>query len=179
MKKLWFPVAVGLFLIALVTMFAMVIPGVAHAETRRIGDVSYKFNLVGPNDKIVVHAVDDPKIDGIVCVWSTAQTGGITGAVGLATDPNEASLACRQVGEIRFKAKFAKEENITKESRNWTSFRTMQVVRMCDEKTNMLIYLVYSDEIINGFPKNAISAVPIQPWGNGSAKVASCKDYLK
>ncbi len=158
-----------------IVLFAVGFVTKAHSETREVGDVGYKFNLVGPNDKIVVVAVEDPKVEGVTCFWSTARTGGISGAMGLATDPNEASLACRQIGPIRFKDKFSKVENIAKESRNWTSFRTMQVVRMCDDKTNTLVYLVYTDEIVHGFPKNSLSVVPL-----GLDKDSSfCKANLK
>ena len=147
--------------------------GTAVAETYRVGEVTYRnptsnivsFGLIA-GDKLLIDSVDDPKVSGVTCWWSRAQTGGVKGAVGLAEDPSDVSLACRQVGPIKFKEKFAARENVAKESRNWTSFKTMQVVRFCDERTNTLVYLVFSDHVLEGSPKNAISAVPMQPWGN-------------
>ena len=126
---------------------AVLISGPARAQTKPqvVGEVSYAINYLTPNDKIKVHSVADPKVAGVVCWWSAAQKGGVSGALGMATDPNEASLACRQVGEIKIVEKFAATENIAKASRNWTSFRSMQVVRMCDVVNNTLTYLVYTD----------------------------------
>ena len=43
-------------------------------------------------------------------------------------------------------------------------FKKLQVVRFYDAKRNALVYLTYSDKIVDGSPKNAISAVPIMPW---------------
>lgn len=160
---------------AILTLALIGVSTVAFART--VGEVSVKFNLVGPNDKIVVESLKDPKIEGIVCHWSKVTLGGISGAMGMATDPSDASLACRQIGPIRFVERFSKQENIAKESRNFFSFKTMQVVRMCDAESNVLIYLVYSDKIIDGSPKNSVSSVPIQPWGDKSA--VKCGDNIK
>ena len=145
-----------------VALSVMLLPGLALAET--IGEVSTVFKWLGPNDKIVVEAFDDPKVDGVTCYLSRAKTGGVKGGLGLAEDRAEASLACRQVGPITFKGKLEDGEEVFKE-RTSLVFKTMQVVRFFDEQRNTLVYLVYSDRVIKGSPQNAVTAIPILPWG--------------
>lgn len=132
----------------------------AAAET--IGSVGYKFKWVGPNDKIVVEAFDDPDVAGVACYLSRADIGGISGAMGLAENPSDVSLACRQVGPIdpAAVAKLKDKEEVFSQ-RTSIIFKSTQVVRMVDRKRNVLIYLTYSDKIIEGSPKNAISVVPV------------------
>lgn len=151
MNKLLKPLAAALALLA---------TGV-QAET--IGEVSTVFKLLGPNHKIVVEAFDDPKVEGVTCYLSRAKTGGIKGGLGLAEDRAEASIACRQVGPIRFSEELKDGEEVFKE-RTSLVFKTMQVVRFFDESRNALVYLVYSDRIIEGSPQNAVTAIPILPW---------------
>ncbi len=139
----------------------MVLPLLASAE--KIGEVSTVFKFVGPNDKIVVEAFDDPKVAGVTCYLSRAKTGGVKGGLGLAEDRAEASIACRQVGAISFTAELEEGEEVFRE-RTSLVFKTMQVVRFFDRKRNTLIYLVYSDRIIEGSPQNAVTAIPILPW---------------
>jgi CreA protein len=130
----------------------------AHGET--VGEVSTVFKLVGPNHKIVVDAYDDPKVDGVACYLSRARTGGIKGALGVAEDKAEASVACRQVGEIRFKGNLPQQEEVFNE-RASIMFKRVRVVRMVDAKRNALVYLVYSDRVIEGSPQNSVTAVPL------------------
>ena len=137
------------------------LPVLVQAE--EIGEVSTVFKWMGPNDKIVVEAFDDPKVDGVTCYLSRAKTGGIKGGLGLAEDRAEASIACRQVGPIRFAGGLKDGEEVFKE-RTSLVFKTMQVVRFFDEKRNTLVYLVYSDRVIEGSPQNAVTAIPIRPW---------------
>jgi CreA protein len=139
----------------------LALPLLAAAE--QIGEVSTVFKWVGPNDKIVVEAFDDPKVAGVTCYLSRAKTGGVKGGLGLAEDRAEASIACRQVGPIRFKAELKEGEEVFRE-RTSLVFKTMQVVRFFDEKRNALVYLVYSDRVIEGSPQNAVTAIPIMPW---------------
>jgi len=134
-----------------------------YASAEEIGEVSTVFKWMGPNDKIVVEAFDDPKVAGVTCYLSRAKTGGVKGGLGLAEDRAEASLACRQVGPIRFKAELEEGEEVFRE-RTSLVFKTMQVVRFFDEKRNTLVYLVYSDRVIEGSPQNAVTAIPILPW---------------
>lgn len=129
-----------------------------HAE--QVGEVSTVFKFIGPNHKIVVEAYDDPKVSGVVCYLSRAKTGGISGAIGIAEDKADASVACRQVGEIRFNGSLPKQEEVFSE-RASILFKRVQVVRMVDTKRNALIYLVYSDRLIEGSPQNSVTAVPL------------------
>ena len=115
------------------------------------------------NDRIVVEAFDDPKVDGVTCYLSRAKTGGVKGGLGLAEDRAEASIACRQVGPIRFKGELKDGDEVFKE-RTSLVFKTMQVVRFLDKKRNTLVYLVYSDRLIEGSPQTAVTAIPILPW---------------
>ena len=126
-----------------------------------IGAVSTVFKMLGPNDKIVVEAFDDPKVEGVTCYLSRAKKGGVKGGLGVAEDPSDASIACRQVGPIRFKEKIKDGDEVFKKDTSLL-FKSMQVVRFHDVKRDVLVYLVYSDRIIEGSPKNSISAVPIQ-----------------
>ncbi|EKM97289.1 CreA family protein [Stutzerimonas degradans] len=135
--------------------------GLAMAE--EIGSVDTVFKWLGPNHKIVVEAFDDPKVAGVTCYLSRAKTGGIKGGLGLAEDRAEASIACRQVGPIRFAEKLEDGEVVFKE-RTSLVFKTMQVVRFFDESRNTLVYLVYSDRVIEGSPQNAVTAIPVLPW---------------
>ena len=139
----------------------LALPLVVQAE--EIGEVSTVFKWVGPNDKIVVEAFDDPKVEGVTCYLSRAKTGGVKGGLGLAEERAEASIACRQVGPIRFTGKLKDGEEVFKE-RTSLVFKTMQVVRFFDQKRNTLVYLVYSDRVIEGSPQNAVTAIPILPW---------------
>lgn len=130
----------------------------AHAE--QVGEVSTVFKFIGPNHKIVVEAYDDPRVSGVVCYLSRARTGGISGAIGIAEDKADASVACRQVGEIRFNGSLPRQEEVFSE-RASILFKRVQVVRMVDTKRNALIYLVYSDRLIEGSPQNSVTAVPL------------------
>lgn len=129
----------------------------------QIGEVSTVFKWLGPNDKIVVEAFDDPEVEGVTCYLSRAQTGGIKGGLGLAEDRSEASIACRQVGPIRFVGELEEDEEVFRE-RTSLVFKTLQVVRFFDRSRNTLVYLVYSDRVIEGSPQNSVTAIPILPW---------------
>jgi len=129
-----------------------------HAE--EIGSVDTAFKLIGPDHKVVVEAFDDPAVDGVSCYVSRAKTGGIKGAVGLAKDPSRFSIACRQVGPIKFREALRQQEEVFKESASFI-FKHVRVVRIVDAKRNALTYLTYSDKIIEGSPDNAITAVAV------------------
>ena len=142
-------------------MMGLALPGLAAAE--EIGAVDTVFKWLGPNHKIVVEAFDDPMVDGVTCYLSRAKTGGIKGGLGLAEDRAEASIACRQVGPIRIKGKL-KDGDVVFKERTSLVFKTMQVVRFFDESRNALVYLVYSDRVIEGSPQKAVTAITILPW---------------
>ena len=130
-----------------------------HAEP--IGSVSTVFKLIGANDKIVVEAYDDPKVKGVACYVSRAKTGGVKGSLGLAEDKSEASIACRQVGPISFAQPLSEQEEVFSE-RISLVFKKLRIVRMVDRKRNALVYLTYSDRLIEGSPQNAVTAVAVE-----------------
>lgn len=130
------------------------------ARAERVGEVDTVFKLIGPDHKIVVEVFDDPKVTGVSCYLSRARTGGIKGALGIAEDKAEASVACRQVGDIRFNGPVPKQEEVFTE-RASILFKQVRVVRMADTRRNALVYLVYSDRLIEGSPQNSVTAVPV------------------
>lgn len=130
------------------------------AQAEPIGEVDTVFKWIGPDHKIVVDAYDDPRVGGITCYVSRAKTGGIKGAVGLAEDKSEASIACRQVGPISFDGPLPTQEEVFSE-RISLIFKRLRVVRMVDTRRNALVYLTYSERVIEGSPQNAVSAVPV------------------
>lgn len=162
MRKTWPQLGVAL---------PLVIASLAFSQTsmaEEIGHVDTNFKWLGPDDKIVVEAFDDPRVPGITCYISRAKTGGISGAVGVAEDTADASIACRQTGPVslsdEIRAGKSDGEQVFKK-RTSLVFKSMQVVRFYDAKRNTLVYLVYSDRVIEGSPKNSVTAVPIrQPF---------------
>jgi CreA protein len=129
----------------------------------QIGSVNYRFKWLGPSDKIVVQAFDDPDVPGVTCYISRAETGGLKGMVGLAENAAKASLACRQIGPIDPVAvRKLKDDEEVFSARASAVFTTTQVVRFYDEKRAVLVYLTYTDRIVDGSPENAISIVPVR-----------------
>jgi CreA protein len=135
----------------------------SRPERGTTGAVSTKFRFLGPNDKIVVDGFDDPKVQGVACHLSRAQTGGIKGGLGVAEDTSDASIACRQVGPIKITGELKDGEQVFDERRSLV-FKRLQVVRFFDRERNVLVYVSYSDRVIEGSPKNSISTVPIMAW---------------
>ena len=144
------------------TMTAMVLVGTS-AIAEQVGEVDTAFKLLGANHKIIVEAFDDPKIEGVSCFVSRAKTGGISGSLGLAEDTSDASIACRQTGPITVQDGMEDGEEVFGR-RSSILFKRLQVVRFFDESRNTLVYLSYSDKLIDGSPKNSLSAVVIRPW---------------
>lgn len=125
-----------------------------------IGSVDTVFKFIGPDHKIVVEAYDDPKVTGVTCYVSRAKTGGISGALGLAEDRSEASIACRQTGSISFAKPIEQQEEMFNERISFI-FKKLRVVRMVDTKRNALVYLTYADRVIEGSPQNSVTAVTV------------------
>ena len=142
----------------LVAVAVLALPVMAAAQS--VGEVDTVFKLIGPDHKIVVDAHDDPKVKGVTCYVSRAKTGGLKGAVGLAEDKSEASIACRQVGPITFAQPLAQQEEVFTE-RISLVFKKIRIVRMVDKACNTLVYLTYSDRVIEGSPQNSISVVAV------------------
>ena len=135
------------------------------------------FKLLTPNDKLATYGVDDPEIEGVACHFTVPEKGGIKGWLGVAEEVSDISLACRQTGPIRFKEKMKQGEDMFKQRRS-LFFKKMQIVRGCDVKRNVLVYMVYSDRVIEGSPKNSTSSVPIMPWGASDTAVQKCGDFI-
>ena len=133
-------------------------------RAEEIGEVTTAWRLLGANHRSVVEAFDDPEVEGVSCFVSRARTGGISGSLGLAEDTSDASIACRQVGPISFEADDLEEGEEVFGQRTSILFKRVQVVRFFDQDRNTLVYLTYSDRLIDGSPKNAISAVVIRDW---------------
>lgn len=144
-----------------IAIFLLLLVG-APALAEDIGSVGYRFKWIGPNDKIAVEAFDDPDVAGITCYISRARTGGIKGALGLAEDPPYASISCHQVGPVdRNKLGTLRSPQEVFSERASLIFKTTQVVRFWDAKRQALVYLSYTDRIIEGSPQNSISVVPL------------------
>jgi len=138
---------------------------------------STTFRLLSPNDKLAVYGDDDPLVEGVACHFTQPERGGYAGALGLAEQTSDISLACRQYGAIKIKQKFSQGDVVFAERRS-LFFKRMQIVRGCDVKRNILVYLAFTDKLIDGSPKNSTSSVPIQPWGADS-QAPKCSDYLQ
>ena len=134
-----------------------------NAQAEEIGCITTAWKLIGANHKVCVQAYDDPKVPGVACHISQARTGGIAGAFGVAEDPSNFSISCRQVGPISISDKLPKEETAFSEGTS-LFFKETKVTRIFDEKRNTLVYVAISRKLIEGAPANSISTVPVMPW---------------
>ena len=133
----------------------------AHAASgEKIGTVDTAFQWIGRDHDIIVEAYDDPGVNGVTCYVSRARVGGIKGTLGLAEDRAEASIACRQVGPLSFPEPLKKQEEVFSE-RMSLLFKRLRIVRMVDAPRNTLVYLTYSDKLVDGSPQNSVTAVPV------------------
>jgi CreA protein len=135
------------------------------------------FKLLSPNDKLATYGLDDPEVEGVACHFTVPEKGGYKGWLGLAEEVSDISLACRQVGPIRFRDKMEQGEDMFRKRRS-LFFKKMQIVRGCDAKRNVLVYMDYSDRLIEGSPKNSTSSVPIMPWGAADTAIQKCGDFV-
>jgi CreA protein len=167
----------------LAVLFTLLLVPVALSPARAADepDLIFKrstvFKWLTPNDKLATYGLDDPDVDGVACHFTVPERGGFKGWVGVAEEVSDISLACRQIGPIKIKEKFSQGEDVFRKRRS-LFFKKMQIVRGCDEKRNVLVYMVYSDRIIEGSPKNSTSSVPIMPWG-AQADVPKCADWVE
>ena len=159
MRRLGLIIAAGV--LAIVVLFGLWI--LSRPERGTTSAVSTRFRVLGPNDKIVVDGFDDPKVEGVACHISRAQTGGLKGGLGVAEDTSDASITCSQIGSIKITAQLRDGERVFDERRSLL-FKTLQVVRFFDRERNVLVYVAYSNRVIEGSPKNSISSVPIMNW---------------
>ena len=164
--------------LALALAAILVLAGAATAADQP--DLLFKrstvFKWLSPNDKLAVYGLDDPEVDGVACHFTVPERGGFKGWIGVAEEVSDISLACRQIGPIKFKQKFEQGEDVFRTRRS-LFFKKMQIVRGCDVKRNVLVYMVYSDRIIEGSPKNSTSSVPVMPWGTDT-NVPKCADWV-
>ncbi|MGJ4856546.1 CreA family protein [Labrys sp. La1] len=155
---------------------ALAVPVAAQAqEPDLIFRKSTVWKFLTPDDKLAVYGIDDPDVEGVACHFTVPEKGGLKGMFGVAEEVSDVSLACRQVGPIKFKEKFEQGALVYRQSRS-LFFKKMQVVRGCDAKRNVLVYLVYTDKLIEGSPKNSTSSVPVMPWAGEPPQ--KCADFV-
>lgn len=133
------------------------------------------WRMLSPDAKLSTYAIDDPGVEGVACYFTVPEVGGWSGWAGWADERSETSISCRQIGPITIKAKFEQGEEIYRQRRS-LFFKKMQIVRGCDVKRNVLVYLTYTDRLIEGSPQNSNSSVPIMPWGNSPAP--KCGEFV-
>jgi CreA protein len=165
-------------LAAVALVLASTSSAIAADEPDLIFRRSTVFKLLSPNDKLATYGVDDPEVAGVACHFTVPEKGGIKGSLGLAEQVSDISLACSQIGPIHFKDKMEQGGDMFRQRRS-LFFKKMQIVRGCDAKRNVLVYMVYSDRLIDGSPKNSTSSVPVMPWGQGDAAIEKCGDFVQ
>lgn len=161
---------------ALVLLALAAVPAQAADEPDLIFRRSTVFKLLSPNDKLATYGLDDPEIEGVACHFTVPEKGGYKGWLGLAEEVSDISLSCRQIAPIRFKGKLEQADDMFRQRRS-LFFKKMQIVRGCDAKRNVLVYMVYSDRLIEGSPQNSTSSVPIMPWGANDT-IQKCGDFF-
>jgi CreA protein len=166
--------------LAIAATFMTAFVAVSVARSAEEPDLIFRrstvFKWLTPNDKLATYGLDDPEVEGVACHFTVPERGGLKGWIGVAEEVSDISLSCSQVGPIRFRTKFEQGEDVFRKRRS-LFFKKMQIVRGCDVKRNVLVYMVYSDRIIEGSPKNSTSSVPIMPWG--SDPIAKCADWVQ
>jgi len=161
-------------------MLVLMLCAVPVARAADAPDLTFKkttvWKLLSPNAKLATWAIDDPEVDGVACYFTTPEKAGWASWAGVAEQLSNVSLSCRQVGPIKFKRKLAQGEDVFVQRRS-LFFKKMQIVRGCDAKRNVLVYIVYTDKIIEGSPENSTSSVPIAPWGETTPPV-KCSEWI-
>src|ERR1700691_6560446 len=153
-------------------------PALAADDPDLIFRRSTVFKWLSPNDKLATYGIDDPEVEGVACHFTVPEKGGFKGWLGLAEEVSDISLACSQIGPIHFKDKMVQGDDMFRRRRS-LFFKKMQIVRGCDAKRNVLVYMVYSDRLIDGSPKNSTSSVPIMPWGAADSAVQKCGEFIQ
>jgi CreA protein len=178
LQKLSAPLAMPVAMLLLTLILWPACTASAADEPDLIFRRSTVFKWVSPNDKLATYGVDDPEVDGVACHFTVPEKGGFKGWLGLAEEVSDISLACRQIGPIRFKDRLGQGDDMFRKRRS-LFFKKMQIVRGCDAKRNVLVYMVYSDKLIEGSPKNSTSTVPVMPWGPTDTVIQKCGDYFE
>ena len=163
-------------LAAAVVMLCAAVPALAQADDPElIFKKTTVWRLLSPDATLATYVLDDPAVEGVACYFTVPEIGGWSGWAGFAEERSETSIACRQVGPVKITAKYDQGEEIYRQRRS-LFFKKMQIVRGCDAKRNVLVYLSYTDKLIDGSPQNSTSTVPLMPWGDAPAP--KCGDYL-
>jgi CreA protein len=165
-------------LLAIVLLAAAGSPALAADDPDLIFRRSTVFKWLSPNDKLATYGIDDPEVEGVACHFTVPERGGVKGWLGIAEEVSDISLACSQTGPIHFKNKMGQGDDVFRRRRS-LFFKKMQIVRGCDAKRNVLVYMVYSDRLIEGSPKNSTSSVPIMPWGAGDTTIQKCGEFIE
>jgi CreA protein len=166
------------WLLLLAVLIFVSSPVFAADEPDLIFRRSTVFKWLSPNDKLATYGIDDPEVEGVACHFTVPERGGVKGWLGLAEEVSDISLACRQIGPILFKNKLGQGDDMFRQRRS-LFFKKMQIVRGCDAKRNVLVYMVYSDKLIEGSPKNSTSSVPIMPWGAADTTIQKCGEFIQ
>ncbi len=168
------------FMLAAALALTACLQGAGAAFSAEEPDLIFKkstvWKLLTPDHKLATYAIDDPIVDGVACHFTVPEKGGVSGWLGVAEEVSDISLACRQVGPVTIKDNFEQGEEMFRQRRSFM-FKKMRIVRGCDATRNVLVYLVYSDKLIEGSPKNSTSTVPLMPWGDQPPP--RCGDYVK
>ncbi len=166
--------------LALAATLGLALAGLAAPAIAQEPDLVFKkstvWKLLTPDDKLAVYGIDDPEVEGVACHFTVPERGGVKGMFGVAEETSDISLACRQIGPVKFKRQLDQGDEMFRERRS-LFFKKMQIVRGCDAKRNVLVYMVYTDRIIEGSPKNSTSSVPLMPWG--TEPPPRCADFVK
>lgn len=162
---LWLMMSVALF----------ITPASAAGEPDLIFKKTTVWKLLSPDHKLATYAIDDPIVEGVACHFTIPEKGGWSGWLGVAEELSDVSLACRQIGPVKFKEKFEQGAEVYRDRRS-LFFKKVQVVRGCDAKRNVLVYLIYTDKLIEGSPQNSTSTVPIMPWGGTEGP--KCSEWM-
>lgn len=157
------------------SVFLFITPATATEDPDLIFKKTTVWKLLSPDHKLATYAIDDPVVEGVACHFTIPEKGGWSGWLGVAEELSDVSLACRQIGPIKFKEKFEQGAEVYRDRRS-LFFKKVQVVRGCDAKRNVLVYLIYSDKLIEGSPKNSTSTVPIMPWGDKTGP--KCSEWM-
>ena len=166
------------FFAALMVVLGMTVPALAQEladDPQLIFQKTTVWRMLSPNATLDTYVIDDPVVQGVACYFTMPQVGGWKGWAGFADERSETSIACRQVGPIKILSKFSQGEEIYRERRS-LFWKKMQIVRGCDPKRNVLVYLSYTDRLIEGSPQNSTSTVPLMPWGNAPAP--KCGEFV-
>jgi len=163
-------------LAAVLVLLGFAAPALAQSdEPELIFERTTVWRMLSPNATLATFVIDDPSVEGVACYFTVPKVGGWSGWAGFAEERSETSIACRQVGPITITSKFSQGDEIYRERRS-LFWKKMRIVRGCDPKRNVLVYLAYSDKLIEGSPQNSTSTVPLMPWGNAPAP--KCGDFV-